>query len=142
MTLLPLPSESQSADRLPDCPQVLVVDDDADMRAYCVDCLIDAYDVAEATDGLQALAAAQACPPRLIVSDVVMPRMDGYGLCHALQADPDLAHIPVLLITGEVGAARRLATDYPNTAVCLPKPFNARTLLRMAAHLLDDTPPA
>ena len=112
---------------------VLVVDDDAEMRRYLRRCLteLDAVVVHEAADGLEALERARAGGLDLIVSDVVMPRLDGVGLCRALHADAALRTIPVLLITAESASA-----DLPGGAAgVLAKPFDA-VRLRATVDLL------
>ncbi|MEM8557042.1 MAG: response regulator [Bacteroidota bacterium] len=115
-------------------PLVLVVDDDAQMRAYIRRSLIALpVRVEEATDGLDALAhicgdGAGAGPVVLVVTDVVMPRLDGWALKAALHADARWADLPVLLITGETIRAR----DGP----VLRKPFNARSLRAAVQALL------
>jgi two-component system chemotaxis response regulator CheY len=108
------------------------VDDDADLRAYLARGLRGLGAVVEADDGLAALAVLAARTVDLVVTDLAMPRLDGRALCHAMQADPALAAVPVLVITGEVGAA------VPGARATLAKPFNARTLRERAVPLLRD----
>ena len=113
---------------------VLVVDDDADMRRYLKRCLaeLETVDVCEAADGLAALERARGGGIDLIVSDVVMPRLDGIGLCRALQADAALSGIPVLLITAE-GAPPGLPGGAGGV---LAKPFDAVRLRATVDRLL------
>ncbi|MEL6703890.1 MAG: ATP-binding protein [Bacteroidota bacterium] len=107
---------------------VLVVDDNAEVRAYVRRHLATRYRVLEAADGHQALAHARAFVPDLIVSDVMMPGLDGIGLCRALRSDPDLAFVPLVLLTARAAMQDKLdglergADDY------LTKPFNVREL--------------
>ncbi|MEM9996790.1 MAG: ATP-binding protein, partial [Bacteroidota bacterium] len=107
---------------------VLVVDDNAEVRAYVRRHLATRYRVLEAADGQQALAHARAFVPDLIVSDVMMPGLDGIGLCRALRTDPDLAFVPLVLLTARAAIQDKLdglehgADDY------LTKPFNVREL--------------
>lgn len=119
---------------------VLVVDDDADMRLYVRTCLGVAVTgvVLEAADGDEALRLARAEGPDLVISDVVMPGLDGEALCRALRADPATAGIPLLLVSGE---ARLVAAGAPPTCAdgSLAKPFNAARLRAAVARLL---PPA
>ncbi len=109
-------------------PTVLVVDDHADIRAYVRGHLAADYRVVEARDGEQALALARETPPDLIVSDVMMPRMDGFALVRALKSDPATDFIPILLLTAKATADEKLeglgvgADDY------LTKPFDVREL--------------
>lgn len=134
-----LPHESLSAP-LPTAPassaRVLVADDNADMRAYLVRLLEPHWAVELVDDGQAALEAAVRCPPDLILSDVMMPRLDGVALLRALRANEATSTVPVVLLsarTGEeaiVGGLETGADDY------LVKPFSARELLgRIRAHL-------
>jgi len=113
-------------------PLVLIVDDDADMRTYLRRCLkAIPTRVVEAAGGMEALEIARAALPEglaLVITDVVMPGMDGLTLKAALGEDPDLRHVPVLLITGEALRVR----DGP----LLRKPFNARGLHNQVQSLL------
>ncbi|MFL9908824.1 response regulator [Paraburkholderia sp. RL17-337-BIB-A] len=117
--------------------RLLVVDDNADLREYMSRILRTAgHTVQLASDGLAALEAARAAPPDLILSDVMMPRLDGFGLLRALRADPGLRDTPVLMLSARAGEEARVdgiehgADDY------LTKPFSARELLaRVAGNL-------
>ncbi|GAA3464743.1 SpoIIE family protein phosphatase [Saccharothrix longispora] len=108
---------------------VLVVDDNADMRDYLRRLLAPGYRVTTAADGEEALDAVRAAPPDLVVSDVMMPRLDGLGLVAALRADPRTAGVPVLLLSARAGQEASIegldagADDY------LVKPFSAAGLL-------------
>jgi signal transduction histidine kinase/DNA-binding response OmpR family regulator len=119
-----------------DAPHVLVVDDNADMRDYIASLLSGEYAVETAPDGVAALEQARARPPDLVLTDVMMPHLDGFGLLGALQADPATMGVPVIMLSaraGEEGTIEGLqagADDY------LIKPFAARELLaRVAANL-------
>jgi PAS domain S-box-containing protein len=120
----------------PGLARVLVVDDNADLRDYLSALLRPHYHVETAPDGLAALEAIQLRKPTLILSDVMMPRLDGLGLLRALRSDPELRGIPVLLLSARAGeeatieGLAALADDY------LVKPFSARELLaRVRAHV-------
>lgn len=105
---------------------LLVVDDDADMRLYlrgCLECGGSAAGrVIEASDGVEALTLIRAGAVDVVICDVNLPRLDGHGVCDALRDDPDLRHIPVLLISGDDGADRGQGDEL------LMKPFNGREL--------------
>jgi signal transduction histidine kinase/DNA-binding response OmpR family regulator/uncharacterized membrane protein len=108
--------------------RVLVVDDNADMRAYLAQVLAPYFQVVTARDGDDALAAALAVAPDVIVSDVMMPGLDGLELVHALRADPRTQQVPIVLLSARADADRldalRLgADDY------LLKPIGARELV-------------
>jgi len=80
--------------------KVVIADDDPLQRKLALRRLeLAGFDVTAASDGEQALALVRAAPPDIVVSDLVMPNLDGFGLCEAIARDPALAHVPVLLIT-------------------------------------------
>ncbi|MEA2778351.1 MAG: hypothetical protein QOF90_3757, partial [Acetobacteraceae bacterium] len=116
---------------------VLLADDNADMRDYIVRLLRQGYDVDAVCDGQEALDAVKANPPDLILSDVMMPRMDGFDLLAAVRADPELQDLPVILLSARAGEEARLegldagADDY------LVKPFSARELLARVRSNLE-----
>lgn len=113
----------------------LVVDDDPGMRLYVRRCLTqssgDEITVLEAADGLAALERARQGGIDGIISDIVMPRLDGLALCRALQADAALRHLPVLLVTGE--AIPSVLPD--GVGGVLAKPFNAASLRAVVDRL-------
>jgi light-regulated signal transduction histidine kinase (bacteriophytochrome) len=115
---------------------VLIADDNADMREYLTRLLSARWSVEVVGDGQAALEAALRRPPDLVLSDVMMPRLDGVALLRALRADPKTRTVPVVLLSaraGEeavVGGLETGADDY------LVKPFSARELTsRVATHL-------
>ena len=117
-------------------PKILIVEDNADVRAYLRRHLAGRYRVVEAEEGAEAVEKARAETPDLVISDVMMPGMDGFALCRTLKTDARLNHIPVILLTAKASDEDRLegletgADDYLN------KPFNARELLLRAENLI------
>jgi signal transduction histidine kinase len=116
--------------------RILLADDNADMREYVARLLGERYRVVAVANGEEALQAALSDPPDLILSDVMMPRLDGFGLLEKLRAQPQTRTIPVVLLSARAGEESRVeglgagADDY------LVKPFTARELIaRVAAHL-------
>jgi diguanylate cyclase (GGDEF)-like protein len=86
-------------------PRILLADDSATVRALArLELETAGFDVVEATDGEQALSAALADPPDVVLLDVEMPVMDGYQCVQALKADPRTSGVPVVFLTGRVGA--------------------------------------
>lgn len=118
-------------------PRILVADDNADMRAYLRHLLqASGYRVAVATDGEAALAAALAEPPDLVLTDVMMPRLDGFGLLRALRADRRTREVPVLLVSARAGEEAEVEGLEAGADDYLVKPFAARELLaRLSANL-------
>lgn len=119
-------------------PRVLVADDNADMRTYLSGLLSPLYELDMVADGEQALAAIRQQRPDLVLSDVMMPRLDGFGLLRAIRSDPALAGLSVILVSARAGEEANIdgldagADDY------LIKPFTSRELLarvRTSLHL-------
>ncbi|HMB93254.1 MAG TPA: response regulator, partial [Rhodothermales bacterium] len=123
------PSEAAQEDQT----TVLVVDDHAEIRAFVRRHLGAAYRIIEAADGEEALQIARTIPPDLVISDVMMPRLDGFGLVEALRADPDLNFVPVLLLTALAEQEDRLAGLELGADAYLTKPFSTEEL-RLRVH--------
>jgi len=138
---LPLPSEAskrapQAAGQAGPRARVLWVEDNADMRQYVAGLLGEHYEVVTAADGREALQLALDTPPDLVLSDVMMPQLDGFGLLAALRADERTRRLPIILLSARAGEESALeglgagADDY------LVKPFSSRELLaRVRASL-------
>ena len=123
----------QDADR---GARILVADDNADMRDYVTRLLRERFQVRAVSDGAQALAAALADPPDLLLSDVMMPNLDGFGLLHALRHDPRTRAVPVLMLSARAGEEARSEGLEAGADDYLVKPFSARELLaRVSTHL-------
>jgi PAS domain S-box-containing protein len=117
--------------------RVLLADDNGDLREY-VGRLLEGcgYAVEAVADGQAALAAARARRPDLLLSDVMMPGLDGFGLLAALRADASLADVPVILLSARAGEEAQVEGLSAGADDYLSKPFSARELLaRVAAHL-------
>jgi PAS domain S-box-containing protein len=116
--------------------RILLADDNADMREHVAHVLSAHYDVVAVADGRAALEQVRRAKPDLVLSDVMMPQLDGFGLLRDLRADPTTVDIPVILLSARAGEEARAegmgvgADDY------LVKPFSARELMaRVSAHL-------
>jgi len=118
-----------SNEHVPDAPRIVVAEDSDDLRAYIASILSTEFSVTAVADGQAAYDVARAEKPDVVVSDVMMPVMDGFELVAKMKADPELATIPILLLTARAGteasadSLNRGADDY------LSKPFNPRDLL-------------
>ena len=127
------PAEAASDD---DVTTVLVVDDNAEVRAYVKQHLAPRYRVIEAVNGTDGLEMARRHLPDLVLSDVMMPVMDGYALCRALKSDADTDFIPVILLTARAEADDRLAGLTEQADDYLTKPFDVRELLARIANIV------
>ncbi len=117
--------------------RIVLADDNADMRAYLAQLLGRRWQVASASNGLEALALARATAPDLVVSDVMMPGLDGFGLLRELRSDPQTRHIPVMLLSARAGEEARIEGFEAGADDYLVKPFTAReALARVEAQLL------
>jgi len=117
--------------------RILVAEDDPALREALRDVLaLAGYAAVTVSDGTQALAAARADPPDLIILDHLMPGLDGLSVLRALQADPRLRGIPVILLTG---AAHDLP-PHPGVAAIVEKPFQMVPLQDTVRSLLASRP--
>ncbi|WP_197377224.1 SpoIIE family protein phosphatase [Mycolicibacterium baixiangningiae] len=117
--------------------RVLIADDNADMRAYLTGLLRGAgYEVTAVSDGRQALESVRADLPDLVVSDVMMPGLDGLGLVTALRTEPRTAALPVLLLSARAGQESSIEGLQAGADDYLVKPFAAAELLaRVRANI-------
>ena len=115
---------------------VLVVDDNTDLRDYVRSLLSPHYRVATAADGMAALQMIRECRPAIIVSDVMMPRMNGIELVQAVRSDPETVTIPVILLSARAGGEATIEGLDAGCDDYLTKPFTAQELLaRVRAHV-------
>jgi PAS domain S-box-containing protein len=117
-------------------PRVLLADDNADMRDYVRRLLERHYDVAAVGDGRQALDSIGEQLPDLVLTDVMMPRLDGFALLAAIRADARTRSLPVIMLSARAGEEARIEGVGAGADDYLVKPFSARELLaRVASHL-------
>ena len=117
---------------------VLIVDDNADMRRYLRTLLADKFYVLEAPDGQSGLKLARECVPDIVVSDVMMPVMDGLQFCKKLKEDGVTSHIPVILLTARSTDSQQMEGYEHGADAYLTKPFNAQLLVARIYNLLKN----
>ena len=120
---------SSNIDSYAERQRVVVADDNSDMRNYLRRLLADRYDVVAVSDGQEAFLAARESVPVLILSDVMMPNLDGFGLLQAVRKDPLLAAVPVVLLSARAGEEAILEGIRAGADEYLIKPFSARELI-------------
>jgi signal transduction histidine kinase len=121
---------------LPGDERIIVADDNADMREYLGRLLGRHWQVTAVADGAAALASAQIELPDLVLTDVMMPNLDGFGVLRALRGDPRTASVPVVMLSARAGEGPRIAALAAGANDYLVKPFSARELIaRVSTHL-------
>ncbi|MFY1619887.1 SpoIIE family protein phosphatase [Micromonospora sp. WMMD736] len=118
----------QPADAAPS-GRILVVDDNADLREHVTRLLSPTWEVVTASDGREALTLARAGGFDLVLSDVMMPRLDGFGLVGALRADPRTRDVPIVLLSARAGSAESVAGLAVGADDYLTKPFSGQELI-------------
>ncbi len=129
------PAEPATASDFP--AGILVVDDNADMRSYLVRLLGAHWAVRSTANGEEALQAVADRQPDLVLTDVMMPRMDGFELLAALRADPATQHIPVIMLTARAGQEASVEGLEAGADDYLAKPFRADELIARVRVALD-----
>lgn len=116
---------------------ILIVDDNEDIRSYLRVLLAGQYYVIEASDGQNGLRLAKESVPDLIVSDVMMPVMDGLTFCSKIKEDEVTSHIPVILLTARSDESQRIEGYEHGADAYITKPFNDHLLLVRISNLLQ-----
>jgi len=116
---------------------VLFVEDSADIRTYVREQLQSVYRVIEAADGEEGLAQAREAIPDLIITDVMMPKMDGYQMSRELKHDDKTSHIPIIMLTAKAALDDKIAGLETGVDDYLLKPFSAKELLARVRNLIS-----
>ena len=137
-----VPNQARHIDELiqpyqTDKPEVLIIDDNIDIRTYLRSVLSEKYNVSEAADGKVGLELARKIVPDIVLSDIMMPVMDGLAFCQQLKTDKAISHIPVILLTARSLDEQR-AEGYEHGAdAYLSKPFSLRLLFSRIDNLIQ-----
>ncbi len=118
-------------------PRVLIVEDNADLRFYLHNSLKEFYEVQEGDDGEQGYNVALEIIPDLIISDLMMPRMDGLQLCQKLKSNEKTSHIPIILLTAKADIETKLEGLHIGADDYIAKPFDARELQARIHNLIE-----
>ncbi len=117
-------------------PRLLIVEDNADVMEYLITCLKEDYQLLFAANGQEGIEVAQEEVPDIIISDVMMPKADGFELCHTLKTDLRTSHIPIILLTAKADLDSRITGLQRGADAYLAKPFNQRELNMQLQNLL------
>ena len=117
--------------------KILTIDDDPDILDVLMLTLQDEFDIVQAHDGQEGLKKAQEILPDLIITDVMMPKMDGFHVCAMLKKDKRFQNIPIILLTGRLAEDDKATGKEVKADVYLNKPFNPPELLTAVKSLIN-----
>ena len=115
---------------------ILIVEDNSDVRAYIREQLENEYKVIEACNGEEGIAIAQNEIPDLIITDVMMPKMDGYQFCKEIRRNEKTSHIPIIMLTAKAGLDDKIEGLETGVDDYLTKPFSAKELKVRVKNLI------
>ena len=118
-------------------PVALIVEDNDDLRHFITDIIKDYYEVLTAENGLQGERMAFEHIPDIVISDIMMPKKDGYELCHYLKLNTKTCHIPIIMLTAKAGQDSKIEGLTQGADAYLTKPFDDKELLLRMKNLID-----
>ena len=136
VSMLPSLAAAAGAETAGQRELIVLADDNADMREYVTHLLRNKYRVHAVRDGREAVEATRRLHPDLVLTDVMMPVLDGFGVLDAIRSDPSLSSTPLILLSARAGEESRVEGWHAGANDYLVKPFTARELLaRIGSHL-------
>ena len=117
---------------------ILLIDDEADLLQFMSEVLNEHYNVLTACDGREALEILNNCMVHLVISDVMMPGLDGFEVCEKIKSSPDYGHVPVILLTAKNTFTARIEGLKHGADAYIEKPFSYDLVLVQAANLLKN----
>jgi DNA-binding response OmpR family regulator len=133
----PISSDTPGPDMKREKCLILVIEDNEEVRNYISEPLLEHYSVIEAVDGQEGLEKARSLLPDLIISDIMMPRLEGFELCRILKKDIATSHIPVILLTAKASDENIVKGIETGADDYIIKPFNTRLLHARIKNLID-----
>ena len=133
------PADSDAASGTEDrnMPTVLIVEDNDQLRSFIADNLSDAFNTLSASNGVEAFAILENRNVDIIISDIMMPDMDGIELCRAVRGNPTFSHIPVILLSAKTDIETKVEGLNIGADAYIEKPFSIEQLRAQAASILD-----
>lgn len=131
-------TENEAGEAAESRPRLLLVEDEEDMRLFVRNVLENLYDITTACDGQDALEKVESIQPELIISDIQMPRMDGWQLVEHLKNDSKTSHLPVVLLTAKTAIDDRIRGARLGVADYIAKPFNTDYLKARLQSILQN----
>ena len=137
-TVIPVPQQEENGSPYYSSkPRVLLIEDNPDVVAYIAACLHEAYDIKVGKDGKEGVEIAIEHIPDLIITDVMMPFMDGYSVCDTLKNDKRTSHIPIIMLTAKADIDSKLEGLEKGADAYLTKPFHKKELIVRIKKLLE-----
>ncbi|TLX75575.1 response regulator [Labilibacter sediminis] len=134
----PVPSAKRILKKGVKGASVLVVEDNHEVRSYITSLLLENFEVIEAEDGMEGYDLAVKHKPKVVISDVMMPYMDGYELCSKLKSNELVSHIPVVLLTAKGAPHDKVFGTRQGADVYLTKPFDPELLIENITQLIEN----
>ncbi|MCG8579549.1 MAG: response regulator, partial [Bacteroidales bacterium] len=133
---LPVVKKSRSVNTGTKGARVMLVEDNEEVRSYLSDLLAEEFEILEAADGIEAFDLVIEHKPQIVISDVMMPRMDGFELCQKIKSNDTVAHIPVVLLTAKGAPQDQLFGARKGADLYLTKPFEPELLIEKVKQLI------